>query len=148
MAAAISCSARIAENGTKHIGQAESVGAVNGEYPGNLLLCALEDKSVKVANAPNSPAAASSCSDMEGDSDISFFKTALQNGAQSVCSHFITERPEFMGRRERGGWEAHTDQLGRWLEYPVRSASPGFGEPPGLVATSLGLNQVVRASPL
>ena len=33
MAAAISCSARIAENGTKHIGHAESMEMVDSKYP-------------------------------------------------------------------------------------------------------------------
>ena len=33
MAAAISCSARIVENGTKQMGHVESVNVVNGECP-------------------------------------------------------------------------------------------------------------------
>lgn len=55
---------------------------VNSEHPENPSPSsrgALEDwwVRVEVADAPSSPAAASSCSDMEGSSDINFFKTAL-----------------------------------------------------------------------
>ena len=39
MAAAISCSVKIVENGRKHIGHAESIDIMDSEYPENLPGC-------------------------------------------------------------------------------------------------------------
>ena len=67
IAAAISCSAKIAENDTKHIGHGESNRRVDTEGLFQTLW----------GDVPSSPAAVRSCSVMEGSSDISFFRASL-----------------------------------------------------------------------
>lgn len=66
MASAISCSAKIAENGTKHMGHVESKIISDGDFAND------------GGDVPSSPAAVSSCSVMDGSSDISFFRASLE----------------------------------------------------------------------